>query len=183
MFFTEQGLTPAKIIIELIIILLFSVGVYNLKNALGDRDMLTYRYIFLALLIAIPTELCFTLCDTVDSFYNGLGHIFKIAYNYYLYRGIFVSAITFPYEKLEEAGKYTAEILNGLPIGLITYEDDLRVSFANQRAQEILAYNVEELHGLSDIESEPGKGTSFTISLPCKGENQARLPLTNNLIT
>lgn len=147
--FTQQGLTPAKIIIELIIISLFGVGIFNLKNALGDRDMLTYRYIFLALLLAIPAELCFTLFDSVNSFYNCLGHIFIIAYNYYLYRGIFVSAITYPYEKLEEARKYTAEILNGLPVGLITYGTNLKVSFVNQKAQKILAYNAKKLHGLS----------------------------------
>ncbi|MFZ5597143.1 MAG: MASE3 domain-containing protein, partial [Bacillota bacterium] len=141
---TEQGPTPLKIALEYLIVGLYLASLYQLKNRVNSRDILTYRYIFLALIIAVPAELCFTLFDTLTSFYTSLGHILKITCYYYLYRGIFVSAVTYPYERLEEAGRYTAAILNGLPIGLLTYDNNLRVSFINRKALDLSGIKKEE---------------------------------------
>ncbi len=145
---TEQGLTPAKIAMEYVIISMFLYSLYKLKNKVNSRDILTYRYIFLALLIAVPAEVCFIFFDSITSFYMVLGHILKITYYYYLFRGIFVSAVTYPHEKLEYVGRYMAGILNGLPIGLITYDSDLRVSFVNRKALELSGLREEEMTGL-----------------------------------
>ncbi|MFZ5633439.1 MAG: MASE3 domain-containing protein [Bacillota bacterium] len=146
--FTGDGLTPVKIVLEYVIIALFLTGLFQLKDKVNSRDMLTYRYIFLALLIAIPAELCFTMYENITSFSNTLGHILKITYYYYLFRGIFVSAVNYPYKKLEEAGKYTANILNGLPIGLATYDNNFRLSFINKKAQNLFGLKEEEMLGL-----------------------------------
>lgn len=146
---TGQGPTPVKIALEYVIMAMFLSSLYNLKYIVDSRDILTYRYISLALLIAIPAELCFTLFTTITSFHNTLGHILKVIYYYYLFRGFFVSAITYPYEKLEEAGRYMAEILNGLPIGIVTYDKNFRLSFINRKVLEIPGYKEEELRGLT----------------------------------
>lgn len=146
---TGQGLTPAKIALEHVIVAMYLASLYQLRNRVNSRDILTYRYIFMALLIAVPAELCFTILHSTTSFYTNLGHILKITCCYYLYRGIFVSAVTYPYEKLEEAKRYTAGILNGLPIGLITYDNNLRMSFVNRKALELTGMkNEEEVIGL-----------------------------------
>ncbi len=100
-------------------------------------------------MIAIPGEMCFTVFKTIDSFYMAWGHILKIAYYYYLFRGIFVSAVTYPYEKLEVAGAYMNRILNSLPVGVMTFDNNLRVSFANQKTCELLGSVNEELVELS----------------------------------
>lgn len=146
---TGQGPTPIKIALEYVIIAMFLSSLCNLKYKADGRDILTYRYIYLALLIAIPAELCFTLFKTLTSFYMALGHILKVIYYYYLFRGIFVSAVTYPHEKLEEAGRYMAEILNGLPIGLATFDRNLKLSFANRKALEISGCKEEEWRSLT----------------------------------
>jgi PAS domain S-box-containing protein len=56
------------------------------------------------------------------------------------------------YTKLEEANKYTKEILDNLPIALTTYDSNFRLTFANRKAQEITGYQLGEMEGLSDKE-------------------------------
>ncbi|MCL6477156.1 MAG: PAS domain S-box protein [Peptococcaceae bacterium] len=162
--FTKEGLTPVKIALEYIIIALFLTGLYQLRDKVNRRDMLTYRYIFMALLIAIPAELCFTMYKNITSFSNTLGHVLKIIYYYYLFRGIFVSAVNYPYKKLEEAGKYTASILNDQTqtilnsisnlVVLVNQEKNIIMcnrAFADaveMNTKHILGMNLEELYSL-----------------------------------
>ena len=147
--FAKQGVTLAKTAAEFIIITIFLAGLFYLKKEGPARDMQTYRYVFLALLISVPTELCYTFGLVKLPFYNYLGHFLKITYFYCLFRGVFVSAVTYPYEKLEEAGKYTANILNELPVGLITFDSHSKLSFANLKSQELLGYQLDEIYGLT----------------------------------
>lgn len=145
----EHGLTPFKIFIEYIIILMFIISLYELRGKINSRDILTYRYIFIALVIAIPAEICFTLYRPTGSFYGCLGHVLKIAYYYYLFKGIFSSAVTYPYIKLEETGRYMADLLNGLPIGITTYDRMSRLNFANKTAEDLFGCEQKEMLGLS----------------------------------
>lgn len=175
LFTQGKGVSPLKIAIEYIIITLFLMGLYKLKDKINDRDILTYRYIFLALLIAVPGELCFTVFKTVTSFYNCSGHILKVAYYYYLFRGIFLSAITYPYDKLEEAGAYMKDILNGLPIGIITYDNNLKLTFANNKALDLLDCTLNDIIGLTDEQvharfSDSGMNYRHLYNNPIKNE-------------
>jgi len=143
----DTGITPAKIALEYLIITVFLAGAYIMVRRLNNREQLTYRYIFLALLLAIPAEICFIIFKTLTDFYNILGHVLKITYYYYLFRGIFISAVTFPYAKLEAAGLYMTEILNSIPVGILTYDNNLKATFVNRKAEEILNCRVEDIHG------------------------------------
>lgn len=145
--FIANHLSPIRIFLEYFIASLFLVALYNLRNKVESKDLLTYRYIILALLLSIPTQLCFTIFYDVDSFYNVLGHVLKVASYYCLLRGIFVSSIAYPYEKLESISKYTTDILNGLPLGLITHNTH-QLAFANQKALELTGCIPEEIHSL-----------------------------------
>jgi len=144
----EHGLTPLKIFIEYIIIFIFILSLYELRVKVNSRDILTYRYIFIALVIAIPAEICFTLYYTIGSFYSSFGHVLKIAYYYYLFKGIFLSAITYPYIQMEEAGRYMEDLLNGLPIGITTYDHMNRLNFANKTAEDLFGCGHKEMLGL-----------------------------------
>ena len=146
-----HGVTPIKIIMEYIVILISLCGLFCLRKKINNRDVLTYRYIFIALLFAIPAELCFTLFKTPSSFVSLMGHVLKITYYYYLYRGIFVSAITFPYKKMELANSFMTDILNYMPIGITSYDYEGKVTFVNKKAEELYGCKVEELIGLRDI--------------------------------
>jgi len=143
----ESGITPAKIALEYLIIALFLAGAYIMSRRLDNREHLTYRYIFLALLLAIPGELCFTVFKSLTDFYMFLGHVLKITYYYYLFRGIFVSAVTLPHTRLEAAGMYMTELLNSIPVGILTYDHNLRATFINRKGEKILNCRVEDIHG------------------------------------
>lgn len=149
LFTPDQGVTPAKVALEYLVIALFLAGAFTVSHRINDREHLTYRYIFLALLLAVPAELCFTVLRTLTDFCFSLGHVLKIAYYYYLFRGIFVSAVTWPYAKLEVAGGYMTEILNGIPVGILTYDNELKNTFANKKAEDILACRADDILGLT----------------------------------
>lgn len=168
---TEQGITPLKIFMEYVIIALFLVGLYNLRNKLYNRDVITYRYIFLALLISIPAESWFALYNVRSSFFLTMGHVLKLAAYYFLFKGIFVSAITYPYDRLEQAGRDMTNILNGLPLGMATFDKNQQLAFANQRAEEILGCTAETLQGLSITEIS----AKFEMEPPLKQPHQADL--------
>lgn len=112
---------------------------YKLRNDLNNRDILTYRYLFLALVTTILSELFFIIYDNINSLANILSHLLKMISYFYLFQGIFVSSVTYPYEKLEQTGQYIADIVRYLPIGLITYSSNLKASFSNEKAKELLA--------------------------------------------
>lgn len=95
-----EGLTPAKIMLEYVVIALTGLTLYNLKDKLQDDTLVSYRHIYMALLIIIPAELLFTMFKVVTSIYSTYGHVLKIVYFYYLYRAVFVSAVADPYRKL-----------------------------------------------------------------------------------
>jgi len=98
---TEGGLTPAKISLEYVVIALTFINLYKLRNKLDDETVVSYRYIYIALLIIIPAEFLFTLYREITSFYMIYGHILKIFYFCFIYRAVFVSTITYPYNKLD----------------------------------------------------------------------------------
>ena len=140
-------LTPAKIALEYLVIALFFTGAYIMSRRLNNREHLTYRYIFLALLLAIPAEICFVIFVTTTDLYTILGHVLKITYYYYLFRGIFVSAVTLPHARLESAGRYMTEILNSIPMGILTYDNNLKATFVNKKGEEILNCRMEDIRG------------------------------------
>lgn len=146
-FYTSAGYTQIKTNIEYVIILIFFLSLYRLRKQINNKEIITYKYIFMALLLAIPAELSFAFpgYKTVDSEYAFFRHILKVVYYLFLYRGIFVSAVTYPYEQLDE-------ILNEIPMGIITYDTDPKLNFANSKAVAILGYAKKDLIGLAPKE-------------------------------
>lgn len=135
-------------ILSYIIIAVFLLCLYKIEDKVDSRDIISYRYIFLALLMAIPSELCFIFYKTLGSFYNILSHFFKMISYYYLFKGIFVGSITYPYEKLEQTSEYITNIINYLPIGLIAYSNDLKVKFNNQKAIDVIGCQERKIQDL-----------------------------------
>jgi len=100
---TPEGVTPIKIVIEYVIIAMFILFLYRLLKGYLQEDIVTKEYLILAILVAIPAELCFTVFTTITNFYNVLGHVLKIVYYYFLLRAVFASYVMFPYEKLQRS--------------------------------------------------------------------------------
>lgn len=131
----------------------------------------------LALLIAIPAEVCFTLYKDFYSFIYVYGHALKIAYYYQLFRAVFASSVTYPHIMLEternrirqmneelnaahealqsahlrlrEMDLQKESILNALPIGIVTYDESGRMSFANDVSGQLFGCKKENMYGLT----------------------------------
>ncbi len=163
---TEHGLTSAKVTIEYGIVSILLISLYNLRNRIREEEEISYGYIFMSLLFMIAAELCFTLYITVTEFVNMYGHVLKIICYYCLYKAVHGSCIEYPYEKLAEAYdkleegkikvKELSDILNdtldALPIGILYYESNKRIKYMNNRLEEILACDRNELYGIAPEE-------------------------------
>ncbi|RYD02818.1 hypothetical protein N752_22655 [Desulforamulus aquiferis] len=149
-----HSVTPVKVYLEYVIILIFFACLINLRKYLYCQEQVTYRYVFVATLIAIAAELCFTLYTSLVAFSLVFGHVLKLAYYYFLFKGIFSSTVIYPHIKLKKTSRqlkninqYMRETLNAIPMGIITFNEKLTVTFVNNRAREILEFEEEELTG------------------------------------
>lgn len=87
-FLEGVGLTPFKVISEYLIsaILIAASGLLFYHRAAFDRQV--WRWLVASLLFSIASELTFTFYVGVYDFLNLLGHFFKIAAFYFLYKAI-----------------------------------------------------------------------------------------------
>lgn len=136
------GVTTVKIIIEYFIIGLFLLNLLLLYSKIKTEEYLTEKYLFVALIIAVPAEICFASYHSLTSFDFTFGHILKVVYYLFLYKGLFASTVTHPYI-------YYETILNELPIGIINYDRHEKIRFVNNEAARLIGVNPSEIIGLS----------------------------------
>lgn len=140
----KGGVTTVKIIIEYIIIGLFLLNLLLLYPKVKTEECIIEKYLFVALIIAIPAEKCFASYLSLSSFDFTFGHILKIVYYFFLYKGLFASTVTHPY-------MYYETILNELPIGIINYDKHEKIRFVNLEAARLIGVTPSELIGLSAL--------------------------------
>jgi len=101
-FFIEgQGLTKLKIVAEYgLILLLVPTALLLLRR--GARARFNSADLASAAIISILSELCFTLYANVNDLYSLLGHLYKIAAYYFIFRAVFVVSVREPYRRLSE---------------------------------------------------------------------------------
>lgn len=169
-FLTKKGVTPIKVILECFVIFVLFITLFLIKNKISRSSTVTYKYIFIALILAITSEFCFVLYITVESTIWTIGHVLKIASYFYLFKGIFITTVTYPYEKLEDehikldnAYKQLDEAhiqvktvketldntLDALPIAILKCGFDGKIEYANRMFEDILACDRNELYGYS----------------------------------
>jgi len=147
---TGSGVTPVKIFLEYLIIALFLLSIYYFHLEIRKENAITpNRYLILALMFAIPAEICFTLYTVIDNYTVVLGHILKICSYCYIFKAIFVDSIIYPYIELEKSRNIMTKAFNCFPLAITSFDENLKLTFANTRAKEILASHDEELRGLN----------------------------------
>lgn len=160
---TRQGVTPVKMALEYMVIGLYLIIIFNIKDKVTNREIVTYKYIFLYLLINITSEICFIAYVPPNSFIWTFVDILKIIAYYFLFRGIFISAISYPYEKLEieqkkleeknKELKHISETLNDLldsiPIAVQKYDLNGRLKYVNKKFEELMDCDRNTLYGLT----------------------------------
>ncbi|MEN8905198.1 MAG: ATP-binding protein [Clostridiales bacterium] len=138
-------LFTVKTISSILIIIILMISVIKLRKEINIKSQITYNYIFLALIVAIIVQVIFVIFFDNKTFLSLLMNILKIIYYALLFNGIFVSAVRYPYDKLDDERKYMNEILNTLPIGLTTYNENLKLLFANNKGKELLDCNMDDV--------------------------------------
>jgi len=95
-----SGLTTFKIVSEYLIILMFAVSLGLLRREWSSFDPHVARLLAASFGFFMVSELVFTQYVNVYGFANQLGHLFKVAGFYCLYRGVIVIGLTRPYDLL-----------------------------------------------------------------------------------
>lgn len=155
----EQGVTPIKVFLELLIIFIYLTGLWKLRGKINDKGILTYRYIFISLLMSASSEFCFTLYNSVNEISWTVGHVLKITSYFYLLRGVFISTVTYPYERLEienkratALGETLNDILDTLPMAVFKYDLNTKIEYVNKKFEELSGYRRDELIGLTALD-------------------------------
>lgn len=109
------GLTRTKVNLEYAIITMKPVSIilfFLIYNRGEEAE--EYKYIILAMLLSVFSELSFTIYTSVYDTYNLLGHIYKIITYYLIFKAKFVLNVQKPYLELHEAKQQVAEYANNL---------------------------------------------------------------------
>lgn len=146
--FTASGrVTGAKVMLEPVIIGLFLLNIMRLYPAVKREESVNEKYIVIALMMAILAENCFASYLRPVSFAFILGHVLKVLYYFYLYKGLFAVTVSHPY-------RYYETILNELPLGIINYDDQENIRFVNDEAAKRIGAEPGELIGLNASDFE-----------------------------
>ena len=78
-------------------------------------------------------------------------HFLKIFYFSLLFNGIFASVVKYHYNRLQDEREYMNQILNILPIGISTYDDELKLTFYNEKGKNLLESNSKEDRKMENI--------------------------------
>ena len=169
--YANEGNTKIKILIDCVIIGLFVLSLHNLRTKITQKDVLAYSFIISAIVLAILSELSHSIY-TVIPVYNLMGHFLKIACYFFFMKGIFVSAVKYPYQKIKKHSKSVIQILDELPLGVVIYDQNLRLFFANKKALDLLAYPEKELFGIHHHHHELVQKIGLIKALEQIGENK-----------
>jgi len=147
------GLTPFKRISEYAISLIFllSGAVFWRRRAYLERHVL---HVLLASIGAMAAaELAFTLYVGVYDIFNVLGHIFKVAAFYALYRAIIHTGLRQPYaflsRDLRESESRLRNYVDHAPHGILISDETGRFVDVNPAASAITGYTRGELLSMS----------------------------------
>lgn len=102
-FTAEQGLTKFKVVSEYAISAVLVIPAIRFYQLTKRREFNGAAWLFAASVISILSELCFTLYAQATDLFNFLGHVYKIAAFYCIYRAVFVAAVREPFQRLRAA--------------------------------------------------------------------------------
>ena len=148
--YDTYGITPIKVVLEYSVIIIAVLVLLKLNSNLQREHFIKFKYLYMCILLMIPSEACLAFFKQLGSFWVVLGHVFKIFSYFYLYKAVFQSLINYPYDKLSENNQRLSDILNAIPISIHTYNSDNEIDFVNRKFQELFKCPKEDILGLND---------------------------------
>lgn len=106
-----QGLTPFKIVAEIVIILALMGGLARLRLHRSQFDPYTLRLVSAAILVSVVSEVAFIFYRDPFALMNLFGHFLRIIAFFLLYRATVVNALTEPYAVLFRQLAQSADML------------------------------------------------------------------------
>ena len=146
-FIDGQGLTAFKIVVEYVVCAMFAVAAVLVWLRPIKGSALRGPVLLAALLIMVASEAAFTLYAAAHDAFNLLGHLYKVAATYLIYRAVFVDAVTAPYISLHRSEEKYRDILEQAADGIIRVGPEGRVIDANRRAEAMAGMGRSTLLG------------------------------------
>jgi PAS domain S-box-containing protein len=138
-FIPDVGLTSFKIAAEYLICAIFALSALLVWMRPISGSAFRGPVLLAALLLMVASELAFTLYAAAHDAFNLLGHLYKVAATYLIYRAVFVDAVTAPYVRLARSEEKYRQILAQAADAIIRVNPEGRVIEANRRAQEMFS--------------------------------------------
>ena len=156
-----MGLTPFKKISEYIISLILGLAIWTLWREKHHFDQRVLRWLTLSLVFTIISELAFTFYIGVYDFSNLIGHYFKIAAFYLIYRALIQTGVRDPYalmfrnlnqsrENLRQERDRAQRYLDVAGALIVALDAEGRVTLLNATGRALLGYtevDEEEIMG------------------------------------
>lgn len=102
-FVLGQGLTASKVGLEYGLVALYTLAAVLFYRKARDPAQSHLLDLFVAAGIAAISELCFTLYRAHGDVFNLVGHVYKIACYFFIYRAVFVWSVRQPFDALRVA--------------------------------------------------------------------------------
>jgi len=146
-FIEGVGLTPFKKISEYIISLILLASIVLLFGNRKKVDKSVLQYVIWSVILTIVSELAFTFYIHAYGFSNLVGHFFKIASFYLIYKAIIETGLVKPYDllfrNLKQSEGVLREAKEGLETKVAERTNELRI--ANEQLQfELTEHNRAE---------------------------------------
>jgi PAS domain S-box-containing protein len=151
--YDAYGITSIKVALEYLVIIISVLVLLKLNSNIQREHFIKFKYLYICLLLIIPSEACLAFYKDLSSFWVVFGHVLKIASYFYLYKAVFQSLINYPYDKIGENNQRLSDILNAIPIAIHTYNSDNKIDFVNRKFEELFKYPKETMIGLNHREA------------------------------
>ncbi|MBN2441170.1 MAG: PAS domain S-box protein [Spirochaetales bacterium] len=177
-----SGLTLFKKISEYIISVFILISLFLFIKNRSYFDNKVYYLVLASLVATILSELSFTFYISVFGFFNFLGHMFKVAAFYFIYKAIIETSLRSPYkslfkelkdksENLKKSEKQYRTLFEYAPIGICIMTMDSTILMANAKLCAFLKspYNGLTDKKMIDFSIKPHNFTLFLESLQTIG--------------
>ena len=156
-FVEGVGLTPFKIASEYLISLIFIAALVFLRKKRAAFDRRIVNLLSAAIVLMVVAELAFTFYVDVYGLSNLVGHLFKVAAVFLIYKGTVETSLTRPYELLfrelkESEEKFATAFHTAPTIMIITSLENGRYLEVNEAFEKALGWQRDEVLGRTSRE-------------------------------
>ena len=154
-FIDGIGVTAFKTVSEFVICCILVASIFLLVPRKADFDQRVFRLLLGSLVVTIASELSFSDYTDLYGAANLIGHLLKLISFYLLYRAFIEQGLKRPYDLIFRDLRRANFCIQQANDGILWFDPEGRIVFANQRACEVLEYSREELQAMTVFDINP----------------------------